>query len=60
MAILGARIQYAILRILNDIGALDRYYADIDLGSKPWLERLFKGKIATCRSRWDEVLVGQI
>lgn len=37
VAMIGARMHYAVPRLLADLGLLDRFFTDAYLGNKPWL-----------------------
>ncbi len=39
VAMLGARMHYAVPRMLHQEGLLHRFYTDTYIGNKPWLER---------------------
>ena len=38
VAMLGARMHYAVPRLLHEAGLLDRFFTDSYIGNKPWLE----------------------
>ena len=38
VAMLGARMHYAVPRLLHEAGLLERFYTDSYIGNKPWLE----------------------
>ncbi|MGB7293158.1 MAG: glycosyltransferase family 4 protein [Thermodesulfobacteriota bacterium] len=40
VAMLGARMHYALPKLFHEAGMLGKFYTDIYLGNKPWLERL--------------------
>ena len=40
VAMLGARMHYAIPRLLFELGSLDTFYTDSYIGNKPWLEKI--------------------
>ncbi len=42
IAMLGARMHYAVPRILHEAGILERFYTDIYLGNKPVLLRILE------------------
>lgn len=39
VAMLGARMHYAVPRLLHEAGLLERLYTDSYIGNKPWLKR---------------------
>lgn len=39
---LGARMHYAVPRLLHEAGLLDRFYTDSYIGNKPWLRSALK------------------
>lgn len=39
VAMLGARMHYAVPRLLHEAGLLERFYTDSYVGNKPWLKR---------------------
>lgn len=61
---LGARMHYAVPRLLHEAGLLDRFFTDSYVGNKPWLEAGLRAVPAGMRSsaveRWlgrkDDVL----
>lgn len=42
VAMLGARMHYAVPRLLHEAGLLERLFADSYVGNKPWLEAALK------------------
>lgn len=64
VAMLGARMHYAVPRLLHEAGLLDRFFTDSYVGNKPWLEAGLRAVPAGMRSsaveRWlgrkDDVL----
>lgn len=42
VAMLGARMHYAVPRLLHEAGLLERFLTDSYCGNKPWLERALK------------------
>ena len=42
VAMLGARMHYAVPRLLHEAGLLERFFTDSYIGSKPWLEALLR------------------
>jgi len=42
VAMLGARMHYAVPRLLHESGLLERFYTDSYIGNKPWLETLLR------------------
>ena len=42
VAMLGARMHYAVPRLLYEAGMLDRFFTDNYVGNKPWLERFLR------------------
>ena len=64
VAMLGARMHYAVPRFLQEAGLLDRFYTDNYVGNKPWLEailrkvpeRISPSGLLRLRGRRDHVL----
>lgn len=42
VAMLGARMHYAVPRLLHEAGLLERFFTDSYAGNKPWLEALLR------------------
>lgn len=40
VAMMGARMHYAVPLLLDELNLLDRFYTDSYLGNKPWLEKM--------------------
>lgn len=51
VAMLGARMHYAVPVLLNELGLLGRFYTDSYLGNKPWLEKMLLKIGPTTRHR---------
>jgi len=56
VAMLGARMHYAVPRLLHEAGLLDRFFTDSYIGNKPWLEAALRvvpaGMRANAVERW--------
>jgi hypothetical protein len=59
VAQIGARMHYAVPRILHDAGMLERLYTDSYLGNKPWLQRALGLMPAPLRSGGASRLLGR-
>lgn len=67
VAMLGARMHYAVPRILHQIGCLERLYTDTYVGNKPSLERFLQAlpgrarseKLSRLAGRGDSVIPGE-
>lgn len=59
VAMLGARMHYAVPRILNDNGLLERFYTDSYVGNKPVLEFLLRALPGKFRSANVQRLLGR-
>jgi Glycosyl transferases group 1 len=42
VAMLGARMHYAVPRLLYEAGLLERFFTDSYIGNKPWLESILR------------------
>lgn len=42
VAMLGARMHYAVPRLLHEAGLLERFFTDSYVGNKPWLEAVLR------------------
>lgn len=51
VAMLGARMHYAVPRLLYEAGLLERFYTDSYIGNKPWLKTLLKAIPPTLQPR---------
>jgi glycosyltransferase involved in cell wall biosynthesis len=60
VAQLGARMHYAVPRILHEAGMLERLYTDSYVGNKPWLARALGRMPAPLRSGAAGRLLGRI
>lgn len=64
VAMLGARMHYAVPRFMHEAGLLERFYTDSYIGNKPWLEaildavprRMVPSGVRRLRGRRDRVL----
>lgn len=56
VAMLGARMHYAVPRLLYDAGLLERFFTDSYVGNKPWLEKALRAIPVSARpqglTRW--------
>jgi glycosyltransferase involved in cell wall biosynthesis len=59
VAMLGARMHYAVPRILNDAGLLERFFTDSYVGNKPVLEHALAALPAGLRSTATRRLAGR-
>jgi glycosyltransferase involved in cell wall biosynthesis len=59
VAMLGARMHYAVPRILNDAGMLHRFFTDSYVGNKPMLDRALAALPARLRSTATRRLAGR-
>lgn len=68
VAMLGARMHYAVPRILHQIGCLEHLYTDSYIGNKPTLEKLLgalpeqlrRGDVSRLRGRRDSVIPSEL
>lgn len=51
VTMLGARMHYAVPRLLHEAGLLEHFYTDSYLGNKPWLEALLQSIPRTLQPR---------
>jgi glycosyltransferase involved in cell wall biosynthesis len=56
---LGARMHYAVPRLLNEAGLLERFFTDSYVGNKPWLEWLLRQSPARLRPTWAKRWLGR-
>ena len=42
VAMVGARMHYAVPRLLHEAGLLERFFTDSYIGNKPWLESILR------------------
>lgn len=59
VAVLGARRHYEIPRLLHEAGYLERFFTDIYIGNKPWLEHLLSSLPKPLRTAGVERLLGR-
>lgn len=51
VAMLGARMHYAVPRLLHEAGLLERFYTDSYVGNKPWLGQILRTIPVSLRPR---------
>lgn len=56
---LGARMHYAVPRLLYEAGLLERFYTDSYIGNKPWLEAALKAIPSRLQSRGIQRWLGR-
>lgn len=59
VAMLGARMHYAVPRVLNDAGMLKRFFTDSYIGNKPWLRWALQRAPANLRPGWVKRWLGR-
>jgi glycosyltransferase involved in cell wall biosynthesis len=59
VAMLGARMHYAVPRLLHEAGLLDRFFTDSYVGNKPWLQAGLCALPAVLRSSAVERWLGR-
>ena len=59
VAMLGARMHYAVPRLFYETGMLERFYTDSYVGNKPWLEAALKAIPESVRPRGVQRWLGR-
>jgi glycosyltransferase involved in cell wall biosynthesis len=59
VAMIGARMHYAVPRLLHEAGLLDRFFTDGYIGNKPWLETALRAVPDVFRLEWFQRWLGR-
>lgn len=59
VAMIGARMHYAVPRLLHEAGLLDRFFTDGYIGNKPWLQTALSAVPDVFRLEWIQRMLGR-